>query len=253
MKISTGATSIADTPTAIATALAGLTVSDPAYVVVHMAAGHDPIIVCTAIQQKFGADTAIHGGTSCLGVMTGNGTQIADGNGLGVAAFEDADGDFGVGLEDLGDDPRAAASRATKTALAAAGRSGEAPELIWLTAAPGSEEAVLAGVEDVVGRQVRIVGGSAADNSIAGEWFVFDPGQTIQNGVVVSVLFPSTTCQSAYQSGYAPTGKSGVVTKASGRRLHEIDGRPARSVYCRLDQRDSGPGYIHRTEAHLGR
>lgn len=130
-------------------------------------------------------------------------------------------------FEDMGDNPRSA----TIQALAAAGRSGEAPELIWLTAAPGAEEAVLAGVEDVVGRQVRIVGGSAADNDVAGDWFVFDHSQTAQNGVVVSVLFPSTDCQSTYQSGYAPAGRAGVVTRATGRCLFEIDHRPAREVY----------------------
>jgi hypothetical protein len=35
----------------------------------------------------------------------------------------------------------------------------------------------------------------------------------------------------AYQSGYAPTGDSGVVTRVEGRRLFEIDGRPAAEVY----------------------
>ncbi|MGB1214363.1 MAG: FIST signal transduction protein [Pikeienuella sp.] len=232
MKISTSGSPLQDTPAAISNVLASLDTHNPNYVVVHMAAGHNPNDVRDAIRAKFGPDTAIHGGTSCLGVMTHNGAFIENGQGLGIAAFEDEDGDFGVGLEDMGDNPRAAASRATEKALIAAGRAGEAPELIWLTAAPGSEEAVLAGVEDVVGRRVKIVGGSAADNTIAGEWFVFDGDTMAPNGVIVSVLFPSTDSQSTYQSGYAPAGKSGVVTKVAGRRVYEIDHRPARQVYA---------------------
>ena len=47
----------------------------------------------------------------------------------------------------------------------------------------------------------------------------------------MSVLFPSTSIASAYQSGYAPTGNGGVVTLWSGRRLFEIDGQPAAKVY----------------------
>ena len=232
MKISTCATTGSDTTAALETVLAGLTVDNPGYVVVHMAAGHDADIVRAAIHQRFGPEVALHGGTSCLGVMTHTGAHITDGTGMGIAAFEDADGDFGVGLQDLGDNPRAAARKATMDALSSAGRDGEAPELVWLTAAPGFEEMVLAGVEDVVGRQVRIVGGSAADNTVAGDWYVFDGARTHANSVIVSVLFPSTSCQSTYQSGYAPAGKAGVVTRATGRRVYEIDNRPAREVYA---------------------
>ena len=90
---------------------------------------------------------------------------------------------------------------------------------------------MLRGVENVVGKGCRIVGGSAADNTISGDWFVFDRTAKETNGVIVSVLFPSGGCASAYQSGYAPTKTSGIATKATGRRVYEIDGAPARKVY----------------------
>lgn len=50
--------------------------------------------------------------------------------------------------------------------------------------------------------------------------------------VAVSVLFPSTPFGCAFESGYAPTRLQGVVTDAEGRRLLEIDGRPAAEVYA---------------------
>lgn len=232
MKISSSAAIADATDKAIAEALALLGDIEPSFLVLHMAASHDAEDARAAIIAKFGHSIIVHGGTSCLGVMAGTGAYIENGVGLGIAAFEDPDGDFGTGIEDIGEDPIAAAAKATRAALAQAGRVGEAPEVIWLTAAPGAEEAVISGVESVVGKGCLIVGGSAADNSISGDWFVFDRTDRHTNGVIISVMFPSGSCASAYQSGYAPTNKSGIATKTAGRRVYEIDGTPARQVYA---------------------
>ncbi len=232
MKISTGAASAADTHSAITNAISAMGDIAPDFVVAHLAAGHDADTARAAIRAAWGDDVVIHGGTSCLGVMTGAGACITDGQGLGLAALQDEDGDFGVGLADLGDDPRAAAAAAARKALQDAGRVGEAPDLIWLTAAPGAEEAVIAGIEDVVGKECQIVGGSAADNSIAGDWFVFDGASRSGQGIVISMLFPSGASATAYQSGYAPTNHFGVATRTEGRRVYEINDRPAREVYA---------------------
>lgn len=232
MKIETSASSGPDTRSAMARALAGIEAGPKSLVVAHISSRHDGQVVRQMLKERFGDAAPLHGGTSCLGVMTGAGPEIVGGEGLGLCVFDDPDGDFGVGLAALGDEPRAAAAAAARRALEAAGRVGEAPELIWVTAAPGAEEAIIAGLEDVVGGDVPIVGGSAADNTVSGDWFVFDGDAVVANGVVVTVLFPSTACATAYQSGYAPTRHEGVATKAEGRRLSEIDHRPAREVYA---------------------
>ena len=232
MKVTIGATNAADTGAAIADALAQVGDAAPGLIIAHIAATHDGRIVRDAIKARFGSQTPVHGGTSCLGVMSNAGAFVEGGTGLGIACFEDAEGDFGVGIADLGENPRAAAAEAARAALEQAGRAGEAPDLIWLTAAPGAEEAVIAGVEDVVGGECRIVGGSAADNSIAGDWFTFDGDNQMSNGVAVTVLFPSGGCSSAYQSGYAPTETCGIATSAKGRRVFEIDGAPAGRIYA---------------------
>jgi len=174
------------------------------------------------------AGTALHGATSCLGAMSDAGVHD------GVAAFviEDPAGSYVSVARPYGDDPRAAAGAAVSEALHRADRVGERPELVWISATPGVEEAVIAGIESVTGPDVPIIGGSAADNSVSGEWFVFDGGAAVAAGVVVSVLFPSTAVSFAYQSGYSPTARSGTVTRASGRVLHEIDHRPAMEVYA---------------------
>jgi len=82
-----------------------------------------------------------------------------------------------------------------------------------------------------LGREVMIVGGSSADNDVSGKWGQFTNDGAAANSVVVSVLFPSSPVSCDYQSGYAPTQTHGKVTRVEGRRLYEIDGKPAASVY----------------------
>lgn len=233
MRITTAISTLSDGNAALDALAAGLAVPDgatPDFIALHFAAG---------LADAFGARAAaclpagaLHGGTSCLGVMSDAGAAIADGTGSGAFAIYDPDGSYGTGAAALDPDPQAAARTATLQALAAAGRSGESPALVWLTAAPGCEEAVLAGVQQIVGRGTPIMGGSSADNTVAGQWRQFCNGDLLTGAVVVSVLFPSTPVSTAFQGGYAPTGQSGVITSATGRRLHRIDDRPAAEVYA---------------------
>ncbi|MEL6550099.1 MAG: FIST N-terminal domain-containing protein [Pseudomonadota bacterium] len=176
----------------------------------------------------------VHGATSCLGAMTHAGKT----DGVAIFAISDADGAYGTGISSFEAGPRQAAAEATRSALAMADRVGERPELVWVAATPGAEEAVVQGIEDIVGADIAIIGGSAADNSVSGDWFVFDGLTKVTDGVIVSVLFPSRPISFAYQSGYSPTSHTGRVTKADGRVLKEIDGQPAMDVYAEWTGQD---------------
>ncbi|MEM9783636.1 MAG: FIST C-terminal domain-containing protein [Pseudomonadota bacterium] len=233
MHIHVQATDEQDTRTALGRLTARLAeerAAPPGFLSVYASAAHDADLVRGAFAGS-GA-TSVHGGTSCQGVMAGGRMIARDGYGIGYFALWDEDGAFGTGLAPLGGDPRAAARAAVIEALDMARRPGETPELIWLTAAPGAEEALIAGIEDVVGANAPILGGSAADNDLTGGWRVFDTTRAETAGVAVSVLFPSSQVASAYQSGYVPTAKSGKVTRAAGRRIQQIDDRPAAEVYA---------------------
>lgn len=170
---------------------------------------------------------ALIGATSCKGSMT------QDGRAPDLAAFviSDPEGDYGAAFATWADAPSDAAARATEAALLDADRPGEKPVLVWVSGAPGAEERLLAGIESVIGPDVPIIGGSAADNTVSGDWRLFDGAQTARDAVAVAVLFPSGPISFAYQNGYAPTTLQGTVTQADGRRLIEIDGRPAGEVY----------------------
>lgn len=192
------------------------------------AEGHDDAAILAYLRRRFPA-AAILGGTSCGGVMTRLG--MAGDQSIGVLVIEDAAGNYGTALTSLGDDPAAAAERALHAALDAADCRGELPALIWIYQAPGREEQVIAGLRRVVGEGCPIIGGSAADQAVAGRWRQMAGDTFMADGIAVGVLFPSGGVGYAFQGGYEPAGPSGIVTAGAGRRILAIDGRPAAEVY----------------------
>lgn len=173
----------------------------------------------------------IHGASSCRGAMTEQGVVSQDGRGLGLLGLSDPAGAYGVSGGELADSPRENAARTVLAAINNAGRPGETPDLVRISATPGREDEIIAGIEDVLGPEVPILGGSAADNDVRGEWQIITAEQRLQEGVVVTVLYPSVTVAFAFHSGYSPTPKRGRVTKGGGRVIAEIDRRPAAEVY----------------------
>ena len=176
-------------------------------------------------------ETALHGATSSNGIISHHHSTTEHPQDLGLFAIWEEDGDFGSAARPLDDDPRARSHEAAQAALEMADRPGEVPDLVWLSVTPGKEELVLQGIRDAIGDEVPIVGGSAADNDLSGQWAVFDRAQVLSNGVVVSMLFLDGYHSDAFQSGYSPSAASGRVTRAAGRRILEIDHKPAALVY----------------------
>jgi hypothetical protein len=233
MKIATAWNTSADTQEAVGAAYAQLhheLEGAPDWLAVHASVEHNSLALMNAL-GKLAPAVPLHGGTSCLGVMTEEGFHAADGVGLGLFGLKDPAGRYGVGAVEGGSDPRAAGAAAAQSAMTAANRPRESPQLIWMTCAPGAEESVLQGIEDAVGPDVPIAGGSSADNTIEGHWRQFANGAVYSNGVVVTAMYPSTGVHYAFRSGYFPTDHSGTVTQAAGRTVYTIDDRPAAQVY----------------------
>ena len=202
----------------------------PDLLIVYSSVTYDSQTLANALQE-LAPGVPVHGSTSCLGVMTAAGFHTKDGIGLGLFAIADEDGDYGVGVALVDDDPRASGTEAIQKAINNAGRSGEPPELVWINGVPGHEEAVLEGIQDILGPDVPIAGGSSADNTVEGYWQQFANGQIYTNAVIVTAMYPSASTYLAFHSGYSPTATSGRATKGEGRTLFEIDGRPAAQVY----------------------
>lgn len=173
----------------------------------------------------------VQGATSCRAVMSEDGVHQEAGRGLGLFGINDPRGDYGVGAAPADSSPRTAGRQAAAAALADAGHPARRPAAVWMNASPGDEEAVILGIREVVGQQVPILGGSAADDHAAGHWKLLTRNALTRDAVVVSVLGPRCRLGHAQQSAGLPTGRRGQVTAASGRRLERIDGRPAAEVY----------------------
>ena len=234
-----------DTDTALA-ALAGrlAPAPHPAFVCVFYDAIHDDDRVWAFLQQHF-PDAAVMGGTSCSGVMTEAG--LGGPGSIGLLLVDDAAGNYGTAAIQLGDNVADCAEQALREALLRADCIDELPELVWIYQAPGSEEAVIAGLRRIVGERCPIIGGSSADNAVEGKWRQIGPDGAMHHGLVVGVLFPSGGIGYAFQGGYEPTGpsgivtrvgfrssgESGVVTRTSGREILTIDDEPAAEVYNR--------------------
>ncbi len=201
--------------------------------------------------------SALFGGTTCRGVITETGIHLGE-TVTAALALHDPDGAYAAAAAAIGTDAHSAARQALEAALEVAGRPYESPGLIWTCQPPGTEEAVLTGYADVVGPACPIMGGSSADEAIAGNWSQFSQAGEHTDCVSTAALFPSRPPGLAFASGYAPTGVSGRATRTQGRRLLEIDGRPAATVYAEwtgglIDPARPGPVLQQSTPAPIAR
>ena len=173
----------------------------------------------------------IFGGTTCRGMITERGVHLDDAGVAAVLAISDPEGSYGAAIHPIGDDGAAAGAVAVERALERAGRPYESPALIWVCPPPGAEEAVLAGIAQVVGDDCPIIGGSSADDAVAGRWRQFGAAGVEEGCVSVAVLFPTVEFGLSFQSGYVPTAARATVTASTGRRVVAFDGEAAGAFY----------------------
>jgi hypothetical protein len=93
----------------------------------------------------------------------------------------------------------------------------------------GPEEKILEGAMQVA-PGIPVVGGSASDHHPESEFFQFGGGHVQMGAVSIAALGGNVSY--AFTHGYRLTGNKAVITKAQGRRLIELDGRPALDVYA---------------------
>lgn len=190
------------------------------------------------------------GGSSCLGVMTGEGVFLQQ-DSLALFMIHDEDGHYGSGSAVIeGADIAKATHDALTLALQQAGRPFQVPDLVWCMQPPGTEEAVLKQIEQVLGKKVPVYGGSSADDDVSGQWLQYDGVTVHQEAVVIAVFYPSVAISHFFHSGYRPTEHSGTVTKVTGRLLQEIDHQPAVDVYSRWLDRKISSHYMQQTTLH---
>ena len=106
------------------------------------------------------------------------------------------------------------------------------PDLMYMTASPTEEEFFLKGANRVVGR-VPLFGGSAADNTISGNWSLYLDNKVTGEGVAVALIYMKNGFVNEFTGAYRETKDMGIITKVEGtRQLVSIDGVPAVKKYA---------------------
>ncbi len=165
----------------------------------------------------------VWGGSSSTGIFTEAGwiTSAEGAAGLMLLSGRSA----GVGVAEVGGDPVEAGRAAARQALAQLG--GEASAFLTI-AYMGPEEGILQGVAEVA-PGVPVVGGTSSDHSPDGKFQQFANGHAYRGHVAIAAL--GGPAGYAFTNGYRLPGKKATVTRASGRRAFELDGRRAMDVY----------------------
>ncbi len=182
------------------------------------------------------------GNTSFTGVIVPEGYIGGDKPFVGVMVLSDPNMVVGVGFaaranyQSARDAGEAAAKKArimTKMPV------GDEPDLMYMTASPTEEEFFLKGANRVVGR-VPTFGGSAADNSIAGQWSLYLDDKVTGEGVAVALIYTKAGFKNEFTGAYRETADMGIITKIEGTRcLQEIDGVLAVKKYAKWRKMDT--------------
>lgn len=170
-------------------------------------------------------------GSSCQGTASDHGLAIDATYAATLLLIDDTKGHYGVAGAEIGKNSREQAAAILQQAMMNAGKPFEQPALIWCMQAPGNEESILAGIQDVVGQHVPVFGGSSADNDVSGKWCQFDGNTLYQQGLVIAVMYPYSPISSYFSSGYAVSECQGIATATAGRQLLSIDNQPAADIY----------------------
>ncbi len=200
-------------------ARAGLT-NRPNLAILFATADYDTQALVSGVQEGLG-NVPIWGGSSMNGVFANDRWISAE---KGAAALMlIADRPAGAALNCVEDDPTVTGVSAT---LAAVQRAGGVASAILTLAFMGPEEKLLEGVAKAAPK-VPVVGGSASDAS--GRFLQFGEGRVESNAVAIGAV--GGEIGYAFAHGYTLTGHKAVITRAQGRKIIELDRRPALDVY----------------------
>lgn len=212
-------------------------------------------------------NAALHGGTSLGGIATEKGHAPS---GLCAFAIVDPDGTYATGAAQIGTSDaslarrfkvvssgRLAGATAARSALRQAGCTAASamlvpPAFVLLSMATTKrevhEEDVLVGIQDVLGRCVRVFGGTSAPCEVSAPVSLTDRG-VMSDCVCLTVAWPSVRCTMQFTRMHETVVKEGIATCASvkSRALFAVDGEPALDFYRRHSENCGGeldPGPI---------
>lgn len=188
------------------------------------------------IKSEIG-DVPIVGCTSSGAIIVPDGIITSDHGFAGMLVLDDEDLIVGVAGSELKGSARETGQRVAMEALENAG-ADYAPSYYYMVAPPKEEEDYVKGIQDIIG-DVPFFGGSAADNTIAGDWKIFCNNKCYSDGLSVVFFYTEKPIETVYTGAYHESCNVGIITKIEGdRKLVEIDGVPALKKYAEWTNQD---------------
>lgn len=184
-------------------------------------------------------NTNIVGCTSSSAIVVSNAGYLDSKTGYsGMLSFDGDDLVVGVaGSEKTNKSARDLGKQIAREAIKNAGVN-KIPSYFYMVASPKEEEDYLKGIEDVIGR-VPMFGGSAADDTVEGNWSIICNDKVFSDGCAVAFFFANNECKTNYTGLYDVTSDMGIITKVKDKRtLMEIDGVPALEKYSEWTGKD---------------
>ena len=186
-------------------------------------------VVSGAISSMKGAP--IIGCTSSGMIMTNDGIIESEDGFAGLMSFDDKNINIGVAAHKAGKNAREIGRKVARAAVENAGEN-YSPNYFYMVASPKEEEDYLMGIQDVIGR-VPMFGGSAADDTVEGNWKIFCNDQVFQDGVAVAFFYTDNDIVTSYTGAYRDTENYGLITEVKNdRTLVKIDGVSALKKYA---------------------
>ena len=186
-------------------------------------------VVSGAISSMKGAP--VIGCTSSGMIITNDGIIESEDGFAGLMSFDDKNINIGVAAHKAGKNAREIGRKVARAAVENAGEN-YSPNYFYMVASPKEEEDYLMGIQDVIGR-VPMFGGSAADDTVEGNWKIFCNDQVFQDGVAVAFFYTDNDIVTSYTGAYRDTENYGLITEVKNdRTLVKIDGVSALKKYA---------------------
>jgi hypothetical protein len=103
--------------------------------------------------------------------------------------------------------------------------------LVFLDILSGSGDLTLEGFTKRVGEDFPVFGGAAGDNMLFFETFQYFQDKAYKGSIVGVGIAGDYHAVGVVRHGFLPVGVARVVTRSEGMTLHELDGKPALSLY----------------------
>ena len=173
----------------------------------------------------------IIGCTSSGMIMTNDGIIESEDGFAGLMSFDDRNMTIGVACHKAGKNAREIGRKVARAAVENA-KEKYSPNYFYMVASPKEEEDYLMGIQDIIGR-VPMFGGSAADDTVEGNWKIFCNNEVFSDGVAVAFFYTDNDIVTSYTGAYRDTENYGLITEVKNNRtLVKIDGVSALKKYA---------------------